>query len=208
LADKILAPRRVVPARRSSAADAPSRPHSLGRQGERTLEDERAAAPHSAPFFDPNETVLKSRTPSLRSRQRALPSLGDASASSTSEPARSESQRARALNDHRAHLLEFTDDNFEFEVVQAPLPVIIDFWAETCAPCRLMHPIMRRIAETFVGRASVGRLNVYENPRTTEALEIKAIPYLIVVRQGDILFELVGDRSYEELRSTLEPFLT
>jgi thioredoxin 1 len=104
-------------------------------------------------------------------------------------------------------LAEFTDANFGEEVVNATVPVIIDFWAEPCGPCKLMHPVVRRLAETFGARAKVGRLNVFENPRTTEALEIKAIPYFMVVHRGDVVFELVGDRSFEELHARLAPFI-
>jgi thioredoxin 1 len=143
----------------------------------------------------------------LEEDRGVAPSLGERLASSGNAPPRAESQRLRAWNDHRANLIELTDETFEHEVIDSPIPVIIDFWAETCGPCKLMHPVMRRLAEVFAGRAKVGRLNVYENPRTTEALEIKAIPYLVVVHKGDVVFELVGDRGFEDLRALLEPFL-
>jgi thioredoxin-like negative regulator of GroEL len=103
--------------------------------------------------------------------------------------------------------LEFTDLNFGDEVVSAAVPVIIDFWSPTCGPCKLMHPVVRRLAEVVGRRAKVGRLNVFENPRTTEALEIKAIPYIMIVHQGDVVFELVGDRSFEDLYAKLAPFI-
>lgn len=126
-----------------------------------------------------------------------------------SEP-RSESQRLRAFLKPvvpRVELAEFTDANFGDEVVSSKVPVIIDFWSDTCGPCKLMHPVVRRIAEAFGPRAKVGRLNVFANPRTTEALEIKAIPYIMVVHHGDIVFELVGDRTFEDLHEKLAPFV-
>jgi len=132
-------------------------------------------------------------------------------ASSAPPEIRTESQRLRALvrpsTSLRAPLLEFTDETFGADVVDSPVPVIIDCWADTCGPCKLMHPVMRRIADAFGPRAKVGRLNVYENPLTTEALEIKAIPYILVVSHGDVVFELVGDRSFEDLLVKLEPFV-
>jgi thioredoxin 1 len=112
-----------------------------------------------------------------------------------------------AGREQHAPLVDFTDDNFGEEVVNSKLPVIIDFWAETCGPCKLMHPVMRRLADHFGPRAKFGRLDVFKNPRTTEALEIKAIPYLMVVSRGDVVLELVGDRSYEDLKSRLLPFI-
>lgn len=126
---------------------------------------------------------------------------------------RSESQRLRAflkpanVSPPRIDLPEFTDANFGEEVVNAKVPVIIDFWSETCGPCKLMHPVVRRLAEAFGPRAKVGRLNVFANPRTTEALEIKAIPYIMVVDRGDVVFELVGDRTFDDLHAKLTPFI-
>ncbi len=107
----------------------------------------------------------------------------------------------------RVELFEFTDANFGEEVVNAQVPVIIDFWSDTCGPCKLMLPVVRRLAEAFGSRAKVGRLNVFTSPRTTEALEIKAIPYTMVVHHGDVVFELVGDRSYDDLYAKLVPFI-
>ncbi|MBI3722991.1 thiol reductase thioredoxin [bacterium] len=130
---------------------------------------------------------------------------------------RTESQRLRAAcallagskpPEENARLVEITDESFEDEVVRSRLPVVIDFWAQTCVPCKLMHPVMLRLARAFSGVAKVGRLNVHENPRTAEALEIKAIPHIIVVLNGDIVLELVGDRSFEDLRTKLAPFVT
>ncbi len=101
-------------------------------------------------------------------------------------------------------LAEFTDANFDEEVLCSSEPVIVDFWAESCAPCRLMHPVVKRLAQALAGRAKVGRLNVFDNPATAEALAIKGIPYLIVVRAGEIVLELIGDRPFEELTARLE----
>ncbi len=121
----------------------------------------------------------------------------------------SESQRLRPCPRPvpRTELAEFTDANFADEVLNQTVPVIIDFWSQTCGPCKLMHPVVRRLAEAFGARAKVGRLNVFENPRTTEALEIKAIPYIMVVHEGDVVFELVGDRPFEDLQAQLLPFI-
>lgn len=128
-----------------------------------------------------------------------------------SPPPRTESQRLRALKlpreAPRVPLLDFTDSNFEELVIESPVPVLIDFWAETCAPCRLMHPIVQRLAEHFGPRLRVGRLNVFENAQTTEALAIKAIPHTMLVRGGDVLLELVGDRSFEDLKARVASFL-
>jgi thioredoxin len=126
------------------------------------------------------------------------------------ETGRTESQRLRALFGGASpspRLPELTDESFGDEVLKSALPVIIEFWAETCAPCKLMHPVVRKLAQALAGKAKVVRLDVFANPRTTEALGIKAIPYIMVVRNGDVVLELVGDRSYDDLRAMVKPFV-
>lgn len=101
-------------------------------------------------------------------------------------------------------LAEFTDANFDVEVIRSEKPVVVDFWAESCAPCKRMHPIVKKLAQVLDGRVKVGRLNVVENPQVTEALSIKGIPYIIVVRDGAIVLEMIGDRALEELKTKVE----
>lgn len=97
---------------------------------------------------------------------------------------------------------EFTDDNFD-EVVRGPLPVLVDFFAETCVPCRLQEPSIDQLARTTEGRLRVGRLNVDRNPLTPRELLIKGVPHLIVVRGGEVVLEMVGDHSFEQLLGRL-----
>jgi thioredoxin 1 len=104
-------------------------------------------------------------------------------------------------------LEQFTDENFEREVLGSERPVVVDFWSNTCAPCKLMAPVVRALAKALGGRARVGRLNVVENPVTTEALAIKGIPYMIVVRDGRIVAEMIGDRSLEDAFGRIEGFV-
>ena len=101
-------------------------------------------------------------------------------------------------------LAEFTDANFDAEVIRSDKPVLVDFWAESCSPCKRMHPVIKKLAQVLDGRVKVGRLNVVENPEVTQALSIKGIPYLIVVRAGAIVLEMIGDRALEELRQKVE----
>ncbi|MBX3471457.1 MAG: thiol reductase thioredoxin [Planctomycetes bacterium] len=96
-----------------------------------------------------------------------------------------------------------TDANFDQEVLASAVPVLIDFWAETCVPCRLQEPTIQRLARELEGRAKVGRLDVYDNPRTTDAFRVRGVPHLAVIRGGEVVLELVGGHSLEQLRDRL-----
>lgn len=104
--------------------------------------------------------------------------------------------------DH-ADVTELTDANFEDEVMQSETPVLVDFWAETCVPCRMQEPTIEQLAEETRGRLKVGRLSVYENPNVLETFGVKGVPHLLVLRGGEVILELVGDHSIEQLRSHL-----
>lgn len=97
---------------------------------------------------------------------------------------------------------EFTDENFD-EALQGPIPVLVDFFAETCVPCRLQLPSIEQLGKTTEGQLRVGRLNVDQNPRTPRELLIKGVPHLIVVRNGEVVLEMVGDHSYDQLLDRL-----
>lgn len=98
----------------------------------------------------------------------------------------------------------FTDANFDQEVLASSVPVVIDFWAETCVPCRLQEPTIQRLAGELQGRAKVGRIDVYDNPRTTDAFRVRGVPHLAVIRDGEVVLELVGGHSLEQLKARLQ----
>ena len=101
------------------------------------------------------------------------------------------------------HVQRFTDANFQQEVLTSAVPVVIDFWAETCVPCRLQEPTIQRLARDLTGRAKVGRLDVYDNPLVTEQFRVRGVPHLAVVRDGEVVLELVGGHSIEQLKDRL-----
>ena len=98
-------------------------------------------------------------------------------------------------------LEEFTDANFAAEVLDSTLPVLVDFWAPTCVPCKLQEPVMRRVAHEFEGTLRVGRLN---DPDVPERYKVKGIPQLILFKDGLPVIERAGDHSFERLRELLE----
>src|SRR5579875_3568136 len=103
-----------------------------------------------------------------------------------------------------ANILEFTDQNFEQEVLKSDKAVLVDFWAEWCAPCRMIAPSVEAIASEYAGRAKVGKLNVDENPSVTSRYNIRSIPTLLVFKDGEIKEQLVGTTSKDNLAKLLD----
>ena len=102
-----------------------------------------------------------------------------------------------------------TDDNWKREVTEAEGPVLVDFWAEWCPPCRMIAPSIDALATAYSGRAKVGKLNVDENPEVAAAFGIRSIPTLLVLKGGKVVEQQVGalpqPRIAEMLERQLEP---
>ena len=100
--------------------------------------------------------------------------------------------------------LTLTKNNFEAEVMQSRLPVLIDFWASWCGPCRMLAPVIEQIAEETAGSVKVGKVNVDEEPELAAAFQVASIPTLVVIRYGNIAQTAVGlqpkDRILDMLR--------
>lgn len=90
-----------------------------------------------------------------------------------------------------AKALEITDANFE-EVINTDQPVLVDFWAEWCGPCKMIGPVVEELAEDFEGKAVIGKVNVDENPETAAKFGIRSIPTLLVLKGGEIVDKQVG----------------
>ncbi len=103
--------------------------------------------------------------------------------------------------------LEFTDQNFEQEVLKADKPVLVDFWAEWCGPCRLVAPTIDALAGEYAGRAKVGKLNVDENQSVTSRYSIRGIPTLLLFKKGEIAQQWVGATSKDAIVKILEKHL-
>ena len=88
--------------------------------------------------------------------------------------------------------LKLTQDNFEQEVLKADKPVLVDFWAPWCGPCRMVSPIVEEIAGAVAGRAKVGKVNVDEEPELAARYGVMSIPTLIVVKDGKVVSSTVG----------------
>jgi len=97
--------------------------------------------------------------------------------------------------------LEFTDENFEKEVLESGIPVLVDFWAEWCSPCLMLAPIIEEINNEYKGKLKVGRLNVDKNPNTAVKYGIMSIPSLLLFKNGKVEEQIVG---YQPKKNIIE----
>lgn len=98
----------------------------------------------------------------------------------------------------------FTDGNFDQTVVKAEKPVLVDFWAEWCGPCRRLAPTVDALAHDYDGRVTVGKLNVDENPNTAGRFSIRGIPTILIFKGGAIVESVVGLADKEHLKQLID----
>lgn len=98
---------------------------------------------------------------------------------------------------------EFTDTNFQSEVLESEQPVLVDFWAAWCGPCRAVGPTIEELAEQYDGTVKVGKLNIDENPQAPSEFNISSIPAVLLFKDGQVVETLVGVQSKERYEQTL-----
>jgi len=106
------------------------------------------------------------------------------------------------------HVKDVTDNSFEGDVLKSDRPVLVDFWAQWCAPCRMLAPTVEAVAEKYSGTAGVVKLNVDDNPQTSQRYGIKGIPTLILFKNGKEEERVVGAQSKDTITRMIDKHVT
>src|SRR5437899_12806242 len=103
-----------------------------------------------------------------------------------------------------AIIVTLTEANFEEEVLRSPTPVLVDFWAEWCGPCKMIAPVLDELATEYDGRVKIGKVNIDEHQDLAAEYGIRAIPTLLLFKQGEVAEQIVGARGKRELKASFD----
>lgn len=101
----------------------------------------------------------------------------------------------------------FTDQNFDEEVLKSDVPVLVDFFATWCGPCKMLAPVVDELAGEYEGKAKVGKIDVDENPEVAEKYGVQSIPMILIVKGGEVVDKMVGFQSKDALADKLDAVL-
>jgi thioredoxin 1 len=105
------------------------------------------------------------------------------------------------------HTFEVTDANFQNEVIKSGTPVLVDFWAEWCGPCKMVEPIVEELAKKYEGKLRVGKLDIESQPNVPQLFGIQGIPTLILFKDGQPVQQIIGFRSKDQLDTAISKHL-
>ncbi len=105
------------------------------------------------------------------------------------------------------NVLQVTDDTFDAEVLKSETPVLVDFWASWCGPCRAIAPVVEELSEQYAGKVKIAKLNVDESPKTPGQYGIRAIPTLIMFKGGQVADQITGAVSKSHIEQALQKLL-
>lgn len=100
--------------------------------------------------------------------------------------------------------MEFTDQNFDADVIGSDTPVLVDFWAEWCAPCKMIAPTVEALAREYEGQVRIGKLNIDENPSVPSRFGIRGIPTLMLFKKGEVAEQIVGVKPKADLKAAID----
>ena len=101
-------------------------------------------------------------------------------------------------------IVTLTQENFSQQVLQSPAPVLVDFWAEWCGPCKMIAPLLDELADEYDGKVKIGKVNIDEQQNLAAEYGVRAIPTLLVFHNGQVTDQLVGARSKRDLKASLD----
>jgi len=105
------------------------------------------------------------------------------------------------------NVINLSNDNWQTEVMNSPVPVLVDFWAEWCGPCKMIGPVLNELATELAGKIKIGKVNVDDNSELAEKFHIRSIPTLLVIKNGAVQEQMVGALRKADLQTKLSPYL-
>ena len=102
---------------------------------------------------------------------------------------------------------EYSTDDFKSEVVESDAPVLVDFWAEWCGPCKMLNPVIEELSNDFADRAIIAKVNVDESPNIAQKYSVRSIPSLLFFSKGAVIEQLIGVSSKEDMASIIEKLI-
>lgn len=103
--------------------------------------------------------------------------------------------------------MQLTEVNFKSEVLECPVPVLVDFWAEWCGPCKMIAPVIDELANDYDGKVRFGKINVDDQQNLATQYGIRAVPTLLIFKGGEVVEQVVGLRSKRDLKANLDKYL-
>jgi thioredoxin 1 len=101
-------------------------------------------------------------------------------------------------------IVTLTQDNFQQQVLQSTTPVLVDFWAEWCGPCKMIAPLLDELAEEYSGKVKIGKVNVDEHQGLAAEYGVRAIPTLLLIKNGQVAEQMVGAKSKRDLKASFD----